>query len=521
MSVPPPEPTTIEQKADTHVNRDPHKTFVEPESGLIALAHKVEMSVPGYEVRSELGRGGMGVVYWARQVRAHRDVALKMILNADHAGHDEVSRFRAEAEAVARLQHPAIVTVYEVGEHAGRPFFSMELCPRGSLALQSSRPTSPTAITELILKVARGVAAAHAAGVVHRDLKPGNILLTAEGEPKIADFGLSKQLDPGQRRGAGDLTASGAVLGTPSYMAPEQAGAARHVGPPADVYALGAILYDLLTGRPPFRGATPTETLLQLLTEDPLPPREISLSIPRDLETICLRCLEKDPARRYPTAAELAQDLRRFLDGEPVSSSRSGLVNRLTGAIERVQLHERWAKDGTLLIALAPVMLLPEFWVMASIHYDWSPHALALGQFARIGMFAVVVGYFRNWHWRPQGAAERQLWAVWCGYAAACFAFGLSSQLAWGLQFFSASREVRLYQGFACLTGLAFIVLAPNFWGYCAVIGLGFFGVSFLMSLNLDLAPLEFGTAWAAVLILMGLRLRSLGQSSNESQSPV
>lgn len=507
----PPNSTVIENRNDTTAHHDPHQTFVEPASGLNAIAHKAEFTVPGYEVRSELGRGGMGVVYWARQVRANRDVALKMILNADHAGSEEVARFRAEAEAVARLQHPAIVTVYEVGEHSGRPFFSMELCPQGSLAISSSRPLTPQAISELILKVTRGVAAAHAAGVVHRDLKPGNILLTAENEPKIADFGLSKQLGPRERRGDGDLTASGEVLGTPSYMAPEQAGAARHVGPPADVYALGAILYDLLTGRPPFRGATPTDTLLQLLTEDPRPPRELSPNIPRDLETICLRCLEKEPARRYPTAGELAEDLARFLDGEPVSSARSGFVDRLAGAIDRVQLHERWAKDGTLLLALAPVMFLPEVWVTAAVQYNWPPYLLAPGQYFRLFSFLLVVGYFRGWRWMPQGTAERQLWAVWTGYVAACFAFGLSSQIAMGFSNFASSRELKLYQGLACLTGLAFFVLAPNFWGYCAVIGLGFFALSFLMSLNLQLAPIEFGTCWAVVLILMGLRLRRLG----------
>jgi serine/threonine protein kinase len=472
------------------------------------------ITVPGYEVHSVLGRGGMGVVYHAKQIQANRDVALKMILSGEHAGSLEIARFKTEALAVARLQHPNIVTVYEVGEHEGRPFFSMEFCPGGSLASQRGS-LSPRAAAELLMHISRGMGAAHAAGVVHRDLKPGNVLLTAEGVPKISDFGLAKQLvpvvaTPGETVvPQSDLTASGAMLGTPSYMAPEQAGEARQVGPTADVYSLGAILYDLLTGRPPFRGATPTETLLQLLNEDPSPPRDLNPGLPRDLEAICLRCLDKNPARRYATASELADDLQRFLEGDPVSAVRHGFVTRLAGSLERVQLHEKFAVYGSLLLALAPVMFLPEIWITLVTWNRWPSWCLPIGQFGRAITFLGVVGYYRGWRWLPQGSAERQVWSVWGGYILSCFIFGLSSRVALGDD---VELELRFYQPLACLTALAFFAVSPNLWGYCLVIGEGFLGLSFVMALNLHYAPLEFGAAWAIVLIAMGLRLRKIAK---------
>jgi tetratricopeptide (TPR) repeat protein len=282
---------------------------------------------PGYEVLGELGRGGMGVVYKARQTSLGRPVALKMILAPEHAGPQQAARFRAEAGAAARLQHPNIVQVYEVGEYQGRPFFSMELVEGGSLADHIAGSPQPAGEAARLVEVlARAVQHAHTRGVIHRDLKPANVLLAACGGapgatpqaaqpiPKITDFGLAKRLDT-----AVVQTQTGAVMGTPSYMAPEQSGQKRHtVGPAADVYALGAILYELLTGRPPFRAETPLDTLLQVVHNDPLPPSCLRARTPRDLETICLKCLEKDPANRYASALALADDLARFREGRPV-----------------------------------------------------------------------------------------------------------------------------------------------------------------------------------------------------------
>jgi tetratricopeptide (TPR) repeat protein len=283
-------------------------------------------AVPGYEILQELGRGGMGVVYWAWQSGLHRPVALKMVLAGAHAGPVELARFRTEAEAAARLQHAHIVQIHDIGQHEGRPFLALEYVDGGSLARQLDGTPWPAArAVPLLETLARAIAHAHRQGVVHRDLKPGNVLLTKEGQPKVTDFGLAKLLV-----GGGDpLTRTGAILGTPSYMAPEQAeGKTQEVGPAADVYALGAILYELLTGRPPFKAATPLETVRLVVSTEPVPPKRLQPGVPRDLETICLHCLHKEPARRYATAEELADDLRRFRTNEPIVARPVGLLER-------------------------------------------------------------------------------------------------------------------------------------------------------------------------------------------------
>jgi WD40 repeat protein len=325
--------------------------------------------IPGYEIVAELGRGGMGVVYQARQIALNRLVALKMILAGSYAAPPELARFRAEAEAVARLQHPNIVQIHEVGEwraaagSPSTPFFSLEFVDGGSLE-QKLRGTPLPALQSaaLVETLAQAVHAAHERGIVHRDLKPANVLLArcdrrqgipvgsdpgaeaAHYEPKITDFGLAKRLDV-----EAGPTQTGAILGTPSYMAPEQAGSnGQLVGPAADVYALGAILYELLTGRPPFRAATPLDTVLQVLSEEPVPPGRLRPKLPRDLQTICLKCLEKEPPKRYVSAAALADDLRRFQIGEAI-------LARPAGAAERTL---KWARRRPAVAGLLLAVLL-------------------------------------------------------------------------------------------------------------------------------------------------------------------
>jgi eukaryotic-like serine/threonine-protein kinase len=288
--------------------------------------------VPGYEVDAVLGRGGMGLVFKARHLMLNRVVALKMLLAGAYAGREQLARFRREAEAVATLRHPNIVQVHDAGEVAGRPYFTMECIEGGSLAQSLAGKPQPThRAAELATTLASAVQFAHKSGFIHRDLKPGNVLLTADGVPKITDFGLARPIAAGST-----VTRSGDFLGTPCYMAPEQAmGHASAVGPAADIYALGAVLYEMLTGRPPFDGHTSVETLQKVVAEEPTPPSRLNAQVPRDLETICLKCLQKNPARRYASAQDLADDLHRFLDGKPVLARPIGLIERAAKWVRR------------------------------------------------------------------------------------------------------------------------------------------------------------------------------------------
>ncbi len=302
--------------------------------------------VPGYEVMERLGEGGMGVVFKARQVGLDRLVALKMIRGGTTAQTDHFARFSIEAEAVARLHHPNILTIYDFGVVGNLPYVSLELLAGGSLADRLDGVPQPGADSaKLLILLARAIHAAHQGGIIHRDLKPSNILYTSDGVPKIADFGLAKRVDSGD-----DYTESGQIMGSPSYMSPEQAsGNTKNVGPSADVYALGAILYEMLTGRPPFRGESPMDTVLQVISSDPVAPSRLVPRLARDLETICLKCLNKEPHKRYESAHALADDLERYQNGEPIRARPTSLA----------ELAVKWARRHPLkaVASFAGIML--------------------------------------------------------------------------------------------------------------------------------------------------------------------
>lgn len=343
--------------------------------------------IAGYEILDVLGQGGMGIVYKARQPRLNRLVALKMILAGPHAGREHLARFQTEAKAVASLQHPNIVQIHEVGEYHGRHFLALEFVDGAPLdKILGGKPQDPYQSARLVATLAYAVQAAHDHGIIHRDLKPANILIqkagattsghrrpaetvqtrlvrkesalmdphgSAWGIPKITDFGLAKRMEEQDGN-----TVTGAIMGTPSYMAPEQAtGKTDQIGPAVDVYALGAILYEMLTGRPPFAGVTPLDTLRQVQSQDPVPPTRLQPRLPRDLETICLKALQKEPRQRYPSAAELGQDLERFLAGEPIHARPVSLW-----------VHAwKWARRRPAAAALIAVSVLAAFSVVGII----------------------------------------------------------------------------------------------------------------------------------------------------------
>ncbi|MCC6416803.1 MAG: serine/threonine protein kinase [Gemmataceae bacterium] len=328
-----------------------------------------------YQLQEELGRGGMGIVYKAWQLDLARPVALKMILAGCLASPEHVQRFHDEAKAAAGLHHSNIVAIYEAGHLHGQPYFAMQYIGGPSLAARLAEgPLQPDQAARCVEAVARAVGHLHTKGFVHRDLKPSNILLDEDGRPYVTDFGLVKMLQVDSHK-----TATGAILGTPSYMAPEQAaGKVREVGPRSDVYSRGAILYEALTGQPPFREETPLDTLVQVLEGEPVRPSRRRPGIPRDLETVCLKCLEKAPEDRYLSAEALADDLRRFLDGEEIEARRAGPVSLL----------RRWARREPALASR--VMVLAACCVIIQTNFS-------LGGAVDLGLHLKVMGVFTLW----------------------------------------------------------------------------------------------------------------------------
>jgi tRNA A-37 threonylcarbamoyl transferase component Bud32 len=455
-------------------------TVAEPAGAETPPAKRI--TVPGYEVLEELGRGGMGVVYKARHLKLNRLVALKMILAGEHAGAELVTRFQVEAEAVAQLQHPHVVQIFEVGEHEGQSFLALEFVPGGSLAERlDETPWPAEQAAELIETLARAMDVAHQRGIVHRDLKPENVLLTENSQPKITDFGLAKRLE--MQTG---VTQTGMVVGTPSYMAPEQAAGKKDIGPPADVYALGAILYRLLTGHPPFVAPTTFDTLALVLEQEPTPVRKRNPSAPRDIETITLKCLQKQPEARYASAAELADDLHRFLEGEPIRAQRLRWRQRLGRWIRRRPgaAIVRGIVGFVLLVTVIPpgiVFLLGGLLILTGF-LRARPRPLVvggvmtgtlLGAGALVALAAVISG------WRPV-FPDLFLLRTWEDYlaglfAAACF-LPLLGGMAWGSFGKIGARLIAL--GLVVLAFVPTLVWEPYVVGLLITVSVGvYFGL--------------------------------------------
>jgi len=488
--------------------------------------------VTGYQILEVIGQGGMGVVYKARHIKLNRVVALKMILSGPYATARELARFRAEAEAVARLQHPNIVQIYEVGEQGGRPYFSLEYVDGGSLGQAlAGKPQPPTEAAVLVESLARAMHYAHQRGIVHRDLKPANILLSGEGRgardesgteagspldpsplplvPKITDFGLAKRLDISRGQ-----TQSGAVLGTPSYMAPEQAaGKIQDIGPRTDVYALGTILYELLTGHPPFEGETLLEVIERVQSQEPLPPRSVQPAIPVDLETICLACLRKDPDLRYPTAEALADDLRRFLNGELIQARKFTVFDQLARTLNRSREIVEFDVLAGFLVFLAPVPFLSHLLVTLWLRGESSFPAAAIG--VTLGNFLIVSGLFvwliHSGRISLQSPIIKQFWAFRIAQLAGMV---LTPLLCWQLASPGNAWQLNVYPFWAVMTGMTLFSMASNVWGRFYLAGICLFVLAAVTPLNLEWAPLVFGAFISCFMTAMLVHFRSLRRCS-------
>jgi tRNA A-37 threonylcarbamoyl transferase component Bud32 len=469
-----------------------------------------------------IGHGGMGVVYKARHKALNRTVALKMILSGSAASPTERGRFVAEAESAAGLQHPNIVQVFEVGEHAGRHFLAMEYVPGGSLAARlTGDGLDPRRAAELLLPLAEAVQHAHDHGIVHRDLKPANVLLVsrdapAEREasrsagasrltesPKITDFGLAKRLDADRGQ-----TQSGAILGSPSYMPPEQAlGDARHVGPAADIYALGAILYELLTGRPPFKANTLLETLELVRTGDVIPPRHFRPRLPKDLEVICLKCLHKEPERRYVSARALADDLRRFMAGEPISVREDGIGSQLARLVGRMDLDARVSRMGTSALWMSPLGLGSQLAVYLAWRHDPNYPYYALGAILAVVVFlvAVIVGGNRAMLREIPSAQRRHHRTVWSTHLVSCFL--VAFVVLWNSPHSRPDELLVILPLWVVLAGTTMLAQA-SLAGMMYPAGVVFLITAVVMALDLSLAPLEAGCLMTGNLVFQGLWLR-------------
>jgi len=449
-----------------------------------------------YDLLEEIGRGGMGIVYRATQRSLGRTVAIKMLLRRDLASRADLARFRSEAEAAARLDHPGIVPIFEVGESDGHPFYSMRLIEGTTLAKQlADGPLPPREAAALLAKVADAVQAAHDRGVLHRDLKPSNILIDPSGRPHVSDFGLAKRIEEDQ-----SVTHTGAILGTPCYMSPEQAAGSRgDVGPASDVWSLGAILYQMLTGSPPFRAATPMDTLLAVLETDPPAPHTVATGIDRDLEMITLKTLQKPQELRYASAASLAADLRAFLAGETIAARRGGLADvaaRLFRETHHAVVLENWGLlwmwHSVVILALS---VTTDVLAWEGVTTRWPYLALWGGGLA---LWAPIFWALRH-RTGPVTAVERQIAHVWGGSV-------IASVLLFWVEALLRLDVLTLSPVLALLAGTVFFVKAGVLAGAFYVQAAVLFATALVMCLVPHYQHVVFGLVSGACFFVPGCK---------------
>jgi len=465
-------------------------------SGMLPGVTPLPAAFGDYELLEEIGRGGMGVVYRAFQKSLNRTVAIKMLLRRDLATPADLTRFRSEAEAAAQLDHPGIVSIFEVGECDGHPFYSMQFVEGTTLAKRLRQGQLPAReAAALLAKVADAVQAAHARGVLHRDLKPSNILIDTGGEPHVSDFGLAKRLEAEE-----SVTHTGAILGTPCYMSPEQAAGSRgDVGPTSDVWSLGTILYQMLTSRPPFQASSPMDTLLAVLESDPPVPRSIDRQVDRDLEMIALKSLQKPQELRYQSAADLAADLRAFLAGEPVAARHGGfadIIARLFRETHHAVVLENWGLlwmwHSVVILALC---VTTDVLAWEGVTTRWPYLVLWAGGLA---LWAPIFWALRH-RAGPVTAVERQIAHIWGGSVIA------SVMLFW-VEALLGLPVLTLSPVLALLAGLVFFAKAGILSGAFYVQAAVLFATALVMCVAHELSHIIFGLVSGACFFVPGLK---------------